>query len=90
MWLAWKAGTSSLAPRGALLVAAGLAALVVILMAIMRNVVRRETLGAAAPLDAIQVVPQLPVIGPFALLLVAGLATVGWMLVVARHARTPA
>ena len=52
---------------------------VVILMVLMRDVIRRATLGGAVDFASMPVAPQWGIIALFVLLLVAGLATVAWM-----------
>ena len=84
IWATWSARGGN-APGLRLAAGGGAAAAVLVLMVLMRDVVRRETLGEAARLDAMQVAPQWPVIGLFAVLLVAGLGTVVWMVLAARR-----
>ncbi len=84
IWAAWSARVSD-APVRRLGAAGGAAAAVLVLMVLMRDVVRRETLGEAARLDAMQVAPQWPVIALFAVLLVAGIGTLCWMVLAARR-----
>jgi hypothetical protein len=85
MWAAWTAWRGE-APARRLGLGAAAAAVVLVLMVLMRDVVRRETLGAAARLDVMRVAPQWPVIALFAVLLVAGVGTLVWMIVAARRA----
>ncbi len=66
---------------------AGLAGGAVVGMVLLRDAVRRATLAGAVDFSRMQVSPQWPVIATFALLLVAGLATVGWMLWQVRRAQ---
>lgn len=74
----------SAAPRPALAATGGQVAALLCLMALMRDVVRRETLGAAARLGEVQVQSQTGTALLFLALLAAAIGVVGWM---ARAAR---
>ncbi len=72
-------------PLPAVVAAAGHALAVVLLMIAMRAAVRTEALRGALDLGAMRAAPQWGVIGLFVALLVAGLGTVGWMLLQLRR-----
>ncbi|HTT71846.1 MAG TPA: hypothetical protein VMG32_11555 [Anaeromyxobacteraceae bacterium] len=74
-----KARTSN-SPSTAVLVGAGHLVVVIVLMVLIRHLTRQATLGGALAISAMPVAPQWGLILAFVVLLVAGLATVGWML----------
>jgi hypothetical protein len=67
------------APGPRLLAGAGIALALLVVMVLLRHAVRVLTLGDAARLDAAQLAPQWGLVAAFLVLLVLGLATVGWM-----------
>ncbi|HYG68731.1 MAG TPA: hypothetical protein VD838_13780 [Anaeromyxobacteraceae bacterium] len=71
-------------PTALVVAAAATTSLVLVAMVLVRDVVRRGVLGAAARLDEMAVAPQWGVIVLFGILLVAGVAAVGWMVAAAR------
>jgi hypothetical protein len=83
--IAWRARRGE-APGRPIVAAAGHVVVVIALMVLMRDVVRRVTLGEAARIGAMQVAPQWGMIAAFLAVLLAGLATVAWMVVATRRA----
>ncbi|HZZ85197.1 MAG TPA: hypothetical protein VFE30_11720 [Anaeromyxobacteraceae bacterium] len=82
--IAWKLPARE-RPLPGLIAAAGHVLVVVMLMIGMRAIVRREALRGVLDLGAVKADPQWGVIALFLVLLVAGLATVGWMLLQLRR-----
>jgi hypothetical protein len=76
--LAWRARRRE-DPRRALGAVAGHVVAIALLMAVLRDALRRSTLAGAYDSAAAPAAPQWGVMVLFAALLAAGLATVGWM-----------
>jgi len=82
--VAWRARPGG-SPGRAVVATAGHVLAVVALMVLMRDVVRRLTLGEATRSEAMRVAPQWGMIVLFLVALLAGAATVAWMVLATRR-----
>jgi NADH:ubiquinone oxidoreductase subunit 6 (subunit J) len=78
MWILWGARDAA-APGRKVIVGAAHVGVIFLLMVLMRDAVRRGTLGERFQTSGMASEPQWGPIVVFVVLLVAGIATIGWM-----------
>ncbi|MEK7704455.1 MAG: hypothetical protein AAB426_05805 [Myxococcota bacterium] len=84
-WILWRAA-DSVVPMRQVIVAAVHLGVVVLLMVLIRDLVRRTMIAGVISWQTMTVAPQWDVIAIFFVLLFLGLATLGWMLLAVRRA----
>lgn len=87
MWILWDAREAA-APGRKAIVAAGHVGVIFLLMVLMRDAVRRGTLGDRFQTAGMATAPQWGPIVVFVVLLVAAVATIGWMVIATQRRRS--